>query len=255
MNTLSKLLLFISIVSFVSKVIITDTLNYYIHPRYNLFVFIMLGVSIFTTLFLLWRFITQLFEKNKSKEENNLKNVFISTIVALFTIYFTFIYDPTYLSSITSESRFVIENSTQHNFRSIESIDIENIGNLEDDWQFIQQVNNHPDISSFDERPIKIEGFAHNYLTKEDNFLVISRLLMRCCVSDATPIIALINVDNISEEEKLILNGPNVWIEIEGTFQSGVFDESLKNDFAFYIKVSDYKFLEEKPQDIDPYLY
>lgn len=168
-----------------------DRLDYYIHPRFELFAFFFSLIGVVLSIYIL-------FHDESRLEKRDYLLVVIVVLVIMMPI--------SALSSRTAKQRGInqaVSGNTSSAFRfgnNLEHLSIK-------DWV---SILNNTDKSIVVGKKAKLVGF----ITKSDteNVYYVSRFIISCCSIDAQPI----GVPVLIQDEQYY---DNQWVEVYGTFQ------------------------------------
>lgn len=216
----------------------TSDLDYYIHPRYELFTIAMsaLCIALLT--------IVAVGKKSKTHHEKNhthFKEPRLIYFPLLCLVMVALILPARSLQSSTMSQRIVdAQTSSGANEVSLKNIlsgSSKGLGIA--DWAQLLAVNSEEHF--YHNKPAKISGFIFDADLGE-NTVWVARFAVTCCAVDARPIGVPVHIDNWSKTYKV-----DEWVEVEGIFTQ----QETSKDVQIVLKPNIIKSIEE-PQN--PYV-
>ncbi len=215
MKTLSKITVLISIL-FLIKLTYLGDLNFLIHPRYFILVYLSIGFLLLTLLF------------NRQCEHDKQKIYLVFPLLLIFTFGLMIDFKPLSSSnqkSVQYQSVVDTNKSNREKYRTVFDLKTDELSLSE----LISVFSVDPEPSKYVGKPVRVTGF---YFETSDGSPMIARYSISCCAADAQLI-------GIWLDKPLTVE-PDTWLEIEGKL------DSIESSFGNFIdvKVSKFKIIE-----------
>lgn len=186
---------------------VTKNLDYYIHPRYELFSVIMSAICL--ALLVISVLASNREEHKKAHDHRDSVLVYIPVVVI---IVMALVLPARSLRSSTFAQRFVDVQSgggvSIETSRSVFSGSSRSLGIV--DWA--QLLSSNTDAGYYQNKPAKISGFIYDADLGTDTVWV-ARFAVTCCAVDARPVGVPVHVQNWQESYS-----QDDWVEVEGEF-------------------------------------
>lgn len=222
MKILSRITILVSIL-FLSKLIYFGELNFLIHPRYFILIYLAVGILVLTLIF------------NKKCEEDRQKTLALIPLLIIFTFGSLIDFKPLSSSAQTDvqyQKLADVKQANRDKYLTSFNLKTEELSLS----QLVSVFSIDPEPSKYADKPVKLMGF---YFETGDGSPMIARHFISCCAADAQLI-------GLWLTEPMDLK-VDTWIEIEGTLQI------LEKDSARLIAVKADKFkLVDPPKN--PYV-
>lgn len=189
---------------------ITSDLDYYIHPRYELFTMSMSAVCVVLLL------VTTIGRKFRMapKQPHVHKEPVLIYLPILCLLLAALVLPARSLRSSTVSQRIIDGQSTttsdETSLRTVLSGSSKGLGIA--DWAQLLATNTESHF--YQNKPAKISGFIYD-ADLGANTVWVARFAVTCCAVDARPIGIPVHVDNWSDGYKV-----DDWVEVEGIFTS-----------------------------------
>jgi putative membrane protein len=245
MKRLAKVSLFIGLGIFLVSRLLNGSLNFYIHPRFNL-------LTVLTAVCLVAVGVNYALSQHQANHnehehdhdhEHNHDVSWIGLLLLALPVLLGFFVKPQPLGAAALGNREVSAGSLT-SAQAPESSRLTMLANAGErnilDWLYLFQAS--PDLGEFEAEKGHVIGFVY----KDDRFsgdqFMVSRFTVSCCVADANPIGLIVRWPETAALQS------DEWVDVEGHFEIGTF-----NGTKMPILVADRVSKTEPPDQ--PYLY
>lgn len=217
LDIIAKTLILLAFSAFYLKIIFTDEIMLYVHPRIIPFAIFGLISMFIIALFLL----TDSFNNKKKKFKFKNYIVFLTPLILVF-----FMETINANSAIQNNTTNINENSnnetsTQETTNK-KALDIENNIIQINQRNFVFSLNEiieNPD--KYDGKEIEITGFVYKDKNLKDNEFVIGRFMMVCCAADMQIVGIKCDSNNLEPYEN------DTWIKVKGKLKKETYEGKI----------------------------
>jgi uncharacterized repeat protein (TIGR03943 family) len=226
---------------YVFLLFVSGNINYYIHPRYEVFTAVLSFVALIFSGLSLAKLALDL-SKNKIKLSINKKSLAFTAIIFI-PIIFGYTLQAQPLSSVTAQQRSADFNSLNLDIDTVEQSPFTLDTTTYDLGEWIVALNNEPDLFKFQESKVDLDGFVFYSQNFSEDYFLLSRFSITCCAVDARPVGLPVDISDLEEAPE-----EDTWLRVTGEIDVREIDQEKQ-----LVIVPDS--IEEVDVPSDPYIF